>query len=41
MAVVAFAVWALSLDSLWTQFVISGSPITEAARISHLISEHG
>jgi hypothetical protein len=41
LAAAAFAVWAVLLDFLWTRFVINGSPITEAARISHLIHEHG
>jgi hypothetical protein len=41
MAVVAFAIWAISIDLVWTRFVIRDTAISDAARIDHLIHEDG
>jgi hypothetical protein len=40
-AAIVFAIWAYSIDFLWTRVVINGSVTSEAARINHLIRERG
>jgi hypothetical protein len=41
LAAIAFAIWAISIDFLWTRLVIDRSTMSEAARVNHLILEHG
>jgi hypothetical protein len=41
MAAVAFGMVAISIDFVCTRLVINGSATSDAARISHLIREHG
>ncbi len=41
MAAVAFGLWAVSMDFVWTRFVINGITASETARLGHLIREHG
>jgi hypothetical protein len=40
-AAIACGIWAISIDFLWTRLVIDRSTMSEAARINHLILEHG
>ncbi len=41
LAAVAFVLWAVAIDFLWTRVVINGSAASDPARINHLIHEHG
>ncbi len=37
----AFGLWAISIDYVWTRFIINGTEMSDAARLSHLIRERG